>query len=423
MTIPYQYDAVTRFSENVAAVRQGSRWFYIDKKGNVKRAGDFLDAKSCTEGVAWVKTKEGWGLLAMTEKLEIVVTAPSLMSSKFETSTTLEARISSHCPLKIIQIEWNGERIQHKILKNLNTLEMEIHQPIVLKTGKNVLKIMVKNNLSDTLLNRAMSELVFHYQPDSVAPIRYKALMIANNQYQDDYWANLNEKPIADADHFASILHEKYQFNQIVTLRNATLAQMKATLKDLADSQDPNQVEKERILIFYAGHGDQDKNLKTAYLVPTDAQGLDKKRQLSATTFAHYLNRMDTKHILFIIDACYGGSFILDAPIAQSGEERGGGVQQKPKTNTSNTEKDPAEQLKSRRVMSSGHRIEVPNTSIFIQYLFENLRNNSLPKLSAGTLFHLLEAPVMEKSQLVPQFGFMPQAGHEGGDFIFRKKI
>jgi hypothetical protein len=77
--------------------------------------------------------------------------------------------------------------------------------------------------------------------------------------------------------------------------------------------------------------------------------------------------------------------------------------------------------LKAREVMSSGQRVEVPNASDFIRVLLEQLKANTDSKISARTVFERLKAPVMTKG-LVPQHGILPNAGSDGGDFIFRKK-
>jgi hypothetical protein len=287
-------------------------------------------------------------------------------------------------------------------------------------------------------------------------------VMVANNEYQHENWSSLAgtpehpSSPIADADALATILLEKYQFEAILTVQNATLEQMNATLADLTQHQEPA----ERILFFYAGHGDFDATQKKAYLVPTDAQGSQRKTQLSASHFSNQMNTMQSEHILTIIDACYGGSFVLDHDKVESSNlkipsstgnllksrsktawSRGAGVGKKvPKDSTtvdnasdsrqkeviSSNRPEPkdletSEFLQAREVMSSGQRVEVPNASDFIRALLAELRQNTDSKLAARTLFERLKPAVMTKG-LVPQHGILPSAGSDGGDFIFRKK-
>ncbi len=461
MAIPFEYDVVTRFSEGFAAVKKAGKWLYINTLGESVRAGDFIDAQPCTEGMAWVKTTEGWGVLAITERLSIVLDSPFKNGATPE-KINLHAKIISHCPIQSAEWLLNGQRL----LKSfpVGTLNTVLDESMVLKTGKNVLKLTVRNE-KDVKTYESM----IHYQPSANAPIRYYAVMIANNHYQHENWGSLAgtpehpSSPIADAEALATVLLEKYQFEAILTVQNATLEQMNATLEDLTQ----HEAAAERILFFYAGHGDFDAVQKKAYLVPTDAQGSQRKTQLSASHFSNQVNSMPSEHILTIIDACYGGSFVLDhddprnattsspkmptaTGVHKTNSEktrsktswRGAGIGKKVPKNTTATDSathlskkeviasnrpepndlETSEFLKAREVMSSGQRVEVPNASDFIQVLLERLTQNTDSKMAARTLFERLKAPVMSKG-LVPQHGVLPSAGSDGGDFIFRKKI
>jgi WG containing repeat/Caspase domain len=450
--IPCAYDAVTRFSEGFAAVKQAGKWFYINTLGDIVRIGDFIDAKPCSEGMAWVKTMEGWGILAVTEKLSIVLASP-FKNGVTKDKISLHATVVSHAPLQWAEWDLNGQKIQTKFA--LGTLNASLNQNIVLKTGRNVLKLTAKSTKSVQT-----NESIIYYQPSQNAPIRYYGVMVANDSYQSEHWVSLEgtpehpSSPIRDADALAAILLGQYQFESVFILQNATLDQMNAVLEELTQHEDAE----ERVLFFYAGHGDFDPVRKRAYLVPIDAHGSERKSQLAANHFSNQVNFMPSNHILTIIDACFGGSFVLDdnlgnirvekpAPKTTPAKEvkatsnqqsawRGGGVGKKrpidtlakpmPSTALASQRPSPddletSESLKAREVMSSGQRVEVPNASDFIQTLLEQLRSNKDTKLAARTLFERIKAPVMQKG-LVPQHGVLPNAGSDGGDFIFRKK-
>ncbi|MEN9613249.1 MAG: hypothetical protein RLZZ628_4063 [Bacteroidota bacterium] len=451
--IPCEYDAATRFSEGFAAVKQAGKWFYINTLGDIVRIGDFIDAKPCSEGMAWVKTVEGWGLLAITEKLSIVLESPFKHGVTTD-KIALHATIVSHAPLQSAEWDLNGQKIQTKFGKA--TLNALLTENIVLKTGRNVLKLTAKS-----AKGIQTHESIIYYQPTQNAPIRYYGVMIANDAYQNEHWVSLAgtlehpSSPVRDADALAAVLLEQYQFESVFILQNASLDQMNAVLEELTQHQDAN----ERILFFYAGHGDFDPVRKRAYLVPIDAVGSERTSQLSANHFSNQVNSMPSEHILTIIDACFGGSFVLDDNLGTIRVEkstakkvlptvgqaksnvkttwnRGGGVGKKkpvdtlaqpmPSNSVSSNRPNPAdletsESLKAREVMSSGQRVEVPNASDFIQILLEQLKSNTDAKIAARTLFERLKAPVMQKG-LVPQHGILPNAGSDGGDFIFRKK-
>jgi hypothetical protein len=455
VAIPYEYDMVTRFSEGYAAVKKEGKWLYINKLGKPVRVGDFIDAQPCSEGIAWVRTEAGWGILAIQEKLSIVMNSP-FKEKGVGAKIQMDAKIVSHRALKSAEWTFNGKRVKNQKFEN-SALNTVLSQNIVLQKGKNVLSLTVQNEF-DTQTN----EVTIYYQPTKTA-IRYYGVMIANNHYQSEQWVSLEgttehpTSPISDADTLARTLSDSYQFSHIFTFRNAHLEQMSAALTELTEHKDAS----ERILFFYAGHGDYDTVQKKAYLVPTDAKGSDRKTQISASHFSNQVNTLQTKHFLAIIDACFGGSFILDhttdteqkraqkelqtqTAVNSKGKwsaSRGGVVGKKRPSDARpaadaplETQPEPAmplspldletsEKIEARLVMSSGHRIEVPNASDFIQVLLEKLHENTAPKLGVGELFEQVKAPVMQRGDhLVPQSGILPNAGSNGGDFIFRKK-
>jgi hypothetical protein len=81
-------------------------------------------------------------------------------------------------------------------------------------------------------------------------------------------------------------------------------------------------------------------------------------------------------------------------------------------------------ELPSRKAMTSGTLKEVPDQSVFIQYLVKRLQQNTEKYLSAEQLYSTLRIAVINNSAngQVPQFGEIKESGDEGGDFIFIKK-
>jgi len=80
--------------------------------------------------------------------------------------------------------------------------------------------------------------------------------------------------------------------------------------------------------------------------------------------------------------------------------------------------------LPSRKAMTSGAMKEVPDKSVFIEYLVKRLDQNTDKFLPAEQLFSSFKAAVINNSPngQVPQFGEIRETGDEGGDFIFIKK-
>jgi len=114
-----------------------------------------------------------------------------------------------------------------------------------------------------------------------------------------------------DAEHVKSLLIDKFNFPEnnlkILVDDEATLMNMKNVLSEVSLSADEN----DRVLIFFAGHG-QTMELpdggEMGYLMPVDGNldnlyassiPMDDIKKLALMSKA--------KHMLFLIDACYGG--------------------------------------------------------------------------------------------------------------------
>jgi Caspase domain/WG containing repeat len=414
--IPYEYDAVTPFSEGFAAVEKDGKWLYINEYNTVIQSGDFSAAKPCTEDAAWVKTKDGWGFLSIAEKLEVIWDLSATTSEN-----KAKIKIDATYGLDSMELFCNGKRIQKHDFTAHSVFKHE--EGIPLDTGKLLLECTAWANGK-----KQKTECILYHTKDPIRPteLTYSAVLIGNDGYKG--WSPLGQQPIRDADSLASILYQWYQFKNIQILHDASLKQMKHTLQALTARTNPN----ERILVFYAGHGAEAVSAKSsAFLVPVDAKGNDTKTYFSAPSFVKYVNQLVAKHVLCIVDACYAGSFAIDDLNFESGagnrpgDNRGSGTQEisnrpKPSNNTLIT----AETLVSRQVMTSGQKIPVPNASVFINYLFKNLLENKDNLLRANTLFNRFNEQVSkEENQLVPQFGRLGNSGHDGGDFVFRKKI
>ena len=72
--------------------------------------------------------------------------------------------------------------------------------------------------------------------------------------------------------------------------------------------------------------------------------------------------------------------------------------------------------------MTSGILEEVPDKSIFLEYLVKGLDENEDKYLTSEVLFSSFKASVMNNSPNVPQYGVIQNVGDEGGDFVFVRR-
>ena len=242
------------------------------------------------------------------------------------------------------------------------------------------------------------------------------ALIIGIDKYQ--YIQNLNYA-VKDANAFKSLLIDNYNFPESnVTLllnEDATYNNIRKKFSLITKSAK----EKDRVLIYFAGHGetmDLPGGGEKGYLIPVggDSEDLyltsipmDELKNISLMSKA--------KHILYLVDACYGG-------IAAIGSR---GLAQ---TTSSNYIKKVTKNI-SRQVISAGGRgekvIEKPEwghsafmKNIISALLFGNGDLNGDNVITANELGLFLSEKVTidSENQQTPQYGRMTS---DEGEFVF----
>jgi len=113
-----------------------------------------------------------------------------------------------------------------------------------------------------------------------------------------------------DAEAFAAVLKTTFGFSddKVITLydREATCSAIRtAFLRYAEDSVDLD----DRIVVFFAGHGHTRTGNRgeVGYLVPADGDPSDLSSLLRWDDLTRNAELISAKHILFIMDACYGG--------------------------------------------------------------------------------------------------------------------
>ena len=232
----------------------------------------------------------------------------------------------------------------------------------------------------------------------------FYALVIGVNDYTDRRIPDLTF-PIQDAANLKHVLTDTYTFPErnITSLSNPTRKAILRAFDDLTYKlrKDDN------LLIFFAGHGRQEEKSQQGYWLPTDAENDYNDDWLSNSTIRDQLRRFTCQHVLVISDACFSGELIS----TRGGNQPTKAIQQ-------------LYSLRSRRAITSSGNTVVPDRSVFINYLVQRLTENSKPYLTASELFVSMREAVINNSSLkqVPMYGYIQQAGDEGGDFIFVRR-
>jgi len=286
---------------------------------------------------------------------------------------------------------------------------------VPLAMGEN--KIMVR--ASDTRQNTAEESFTIIRDGDAPPPVttikqapvvsiasgKYYALLIGVQEYRDKSINPLTE-PLNDVEKINSLLTSKYTFEaqNITVLKNP----LRTAIMDKFDELSRKVTKQDNLLIFYAGHGYWDEQFKQGYWLPSDARKDNRGEWISNGTIVDYIRGIQSNHTLLIADACFSGgifqtrSAFSDAPPA---------IEEMYK-------------LSSRKAITSGTLKEVPDRSVFVEYLTKRLSDNNEPYLTAEQLFVSFRTAVINNSPVkqVPQYGEIRESGDEGGDFVFIKK-
>jgi TolB-like protein len=228
---------------------------------------------------------------------------------------------------------------------------------------------------------------------------KYHAIIISENQYQDDKINDLIE-PKNDADRLASILVSKYYYKKedIVRLVDPT----RADILDAIENKRKSLGIDDNLLIFYAGHGYWDNDLKMGYWLPSDANKDNKSNWVSNTDLTLYISAFESNHVLLVTDACFSGGIFKTRSI----EDMDKGTKR-------------LYELKSRKAITSGSLKEVPDNSIFMKFFIKELEINQNTFLTSDQLFAKIRPNILNNSSSEPLYGVIYNTGDEGGEFVF----
>lgn len=228
---------------------------------------------------------------------------------------------------------------------------------------------------------------------------KYHAIIISVNKYQDIAIKKLDE-PENDANKLHNILISKYFFNaeNVIRLVDPSRAEIfeAIELKTKTLSVDDN------LVVFFAGHGFWDENLKMGYWLPTDSKKDSKSNWISNNDLTLYLSAIQANHILLLSDACFSGGIFKTRSLGNMdmGTKR-------------------LYELKSRKAISSGNLKEVPDKSVFMNFFLKELEVNENMFLTSDQLFSKIRPNILNNSSTEPLYGVIHNTGDEGGEFVF----
>ncbi|MES2828458.1 MAG: tetratricopeptide repeat protein [Bacteroidota bacterium] len=278
---------------------------------------------------------------------------------------------------------------------------------LVLKPGANTISIVAIDKKGNTA-TQTFSVLGTTVAPVAIVPVAeakpvFHAILIAANDYEDSGIQDL-VNPVADAKGLEAILQTNYTFDKenFITLYNKSREDIMQAIVQKSSAMGAN----DNLIIFYAGHGTAEKDKfgdVDGYWIPSSATKGVNASYISADDINKALKRSEARHILVIADACFSGAFTRSMTAAPGTIQR-------------------QYDSPSRKIMASGNMEPVPDNSVFLKYLKQNLTKNQEKYMTAKTLFDSFYEAVLNNSETLPQFAAIKNVGDEGGQFVFIKK-
>ena len=135
----------------------------------------------------------------------------------------------------------------------------------------------------------------------------YHAIIIGNNHYKGEsgVWQDL-QTPGENAETLSQILKDKYKFDSITLLRNASKKEMNYALEEISSRVQKN----DSVLIYYSGHAKTKGS--SVYWIPSDAKGNRTGSYIDTDDVRSLISTLsgNAKHILLISDAPFDKSLI-----------------------------------------------------------------------------------------------------------------
>jgi len=290
--------------------------------------------------------------------------------------------------------------------KDAVALSGGIYKSIIrLTPGINTINVMAVDN--DGSITE--EEIIIHCSDYSIAADmllkggKYYGLFIAIENYQDNKIRDL-DNAIEDAKELYETLLTDYTFDEknMKMLIDPRYEEIVIALDELSRTI----INKDNLLIFYAGHGYWEERSGIGYWLPSDAKQSNTANWFRNSTLRDYISSINSNHTLLIADACFTGSIFKTRSAFSN----------------SSVAIEKLYNLPSRKAMTSGTLEEVPDRSVFVEYLIKRLKENQEIYLSSETLFTSFRTAVMNNSPNLPQYGEINNTGDEGGDFIFIRK-
>ena len=246
------------------------------------------------------------------------------------------------------------------------------------------------------------------YPAAAAVSANYYALIIGNSNYAK---MNALATPARDAQSIADLLRQRYGFKTELLL-DATADQIMASLDKLRELN-----ESDRLLIYYAGHGDaRGGPPERAFWLGTEADPDKPYTWIPAEYISDKIKQMKPKQILLVSDSCFNSSITHVNSLVI-------------RRDTSEARFRMQWDMRARMLLTSGQNSPVVDPtgarrySLFAKYFISVLTEND-GLMSGETLAGEIANRMQPEASRIgikqnPSYSTLQDAGHDFGEFFF----
>ncbi|MCB0547625.1 MAG: caspase family protein [Phaeodactylibacter sp.] len=217
---------------------------------------------------------------------------------------------------------------------------------------------------------------------------------------------------VKDVQDIAGILKEQYQFDpdNILLLLNEEASRegiinaLESMVNNLSGDND--------LVIYYSGHGHLNEKTGKGFWIPVDADVGSPADYIPNTVVKGYIEDIPAFHTFLISDSCFSGSLFVEG-----------------KMRSTNEAIEDLDSRSSRWALCSGrHDEEVYDgnpgeNSPFAQSILQQLKQSNASELNVGRLINEVIMQTRSHYRQLPEGNPLFDAGHDGGQFVFRLKF
>ncbi len=241
---------------------------------------------------------------------------------------------------------------------------------------------------------------------------QYRVLIIANQSY--DHLTDLST-PRNDAALVGKVLENRFGAS-VEYLTDATRVEILSAL---------NRYRREltltdNFILYYAGHGIYDEELKVGYWQPVDGTPDEDYTWIETDRVSRTLSGFQSRNALVIADSCYSGSVLRGAEPRDQQDKNGVALLA-------------LNSKKTRLAMTSGGLQPVldaagnADNSAFASTLVEIFKGIENPTTISSIFSDLRNSVTLESAawgfEQIPELAPLYKAGHDGGDFILSPSV